>query len=79
MTGVVTSLLDIFTEIATGLMELVISLFNAAVAIFWNTTGEAQGPTFLGVIVLFVVCVPIVYFAINWVLSLIKKVRLSKR
>lgn len=78
MSGVVTSLLEIFTEIATGLMSLIVELFNTAVSIFW-TTGENAGPTFLGVVVLFVVAVPIVYFAINWVLSLIRKIRLSKK
>lgn len=76
---IVTQMLEIFTEVTTGLMELVISLFTSAVSIFWVTTGENAGPTFLGVVVLIVVSVPLIYFAINWVLSLIRKIRLSKK
>lgn len=78
MTDVVTSIIAVITAVATGLMELITGLLVSASEIFWVTSGENAGPTFIGVLVFFAVGIPLVYFAINWVLNLIKKLRVAK-
>ena len=69
-------LIDTISSIATGLLSLLISLFSSVVAIFWNVSNNT--PTFLGVVTLFIVAVPITYWVINFVIGLIKKIRLTR-
>lgn len=76
MEAMVTGLLDVISAIAVGVLEILVSLFTAVVGIFWNTTDNT--PTFLGVLVLFAVAVPIVYWVINFILGLIRKIRLTR-
>lgn len=72
----VAGLLAVITEVATGLLELIVSLFTTVVGIFWNSTDNTA--TFLGVLAIFIVAVPIVYWVINFVLGLIRKIRLTR-
>lgn len=72
----VTGLIDVLSEIATGVLELLVTLFTTVVGIFWNTEGNT--PTFLGVVILFVVAVPITYWVINFVIGLIRRIRLTR-
>ena len=72
----VPGLIGTISSIASGLLSLLISLFSSVVAIFWNGTDNT--PTFLGVVLLFVVAVPITYWVINFVIGLIRKIRLTR-
>ena len=72
----VPGLIGVISSIATGLLSLLISLFSSVVAIFWNVSNNT--PTFLGVVILFVVAVPITYWVINFVIGLIRKIRLTR-
>lgn len=72
----VTGLIDVLSEIATGVLELLVTLFTSVVGIFWNQTDNT--PTFLGVVILFVVAVPITYWVINFVIGLIRRIRLTR-
>ena len=72
----VTGLIDVLSEIASGVLELLVTLFTTVVGIFWNATDNT--PTFLGVVILFVVAVPITYWVINFVIGLIRRIRLTR-
>ena len=72
----VPGLISTISSIATGLLSLLISLFSSVVAIFWNVSNNT--PTFLGVVILFIVAVPITYWVINFVIGLIRKIRLTR-
>ena len=74
--SIFSGLIDTISSIATGLLSLLISLFSSVVGIFWNATDNT--PTFLGVVILFVVAVPITYWVINFVIGLIRKIRLTR-
>ena len=76
MPSAVPGLIGVISSIATGLLSLLISLFSSVVDIFWNVSNNT--PTFLGVIILFVVAVPITYWVINFVIGLIRKIRLTR-
>ena len=76
MEAMVTGLLAVISAIAVGVLDILVSLFTAVVGIFWSTTDNA--PTFLGVLVLFAVAVPIVYWVVNFVIGLIRKIRLTR-
>ena len=75
----VSEILNVITSVATSLMSLVTELLASAASIFWVTTGENTGPTFIGVLVFITIGVPLVYFAINFVLSLIKRIRVANK
>ena len=68
------SLLSTITIIATGILNILISLFNNVLPIFWVN----NAPTFIGTIVLFAVAIPITYWVINFILGLIRKIRLTR-
>ena len=68
------ALLGTITIIATGILNILISLFNNVLPIFWVN----NAPTFIGTIVLFAVAIPIVYWVINFILGLIRKIRLTR-
>lgn len=74
--SLVPGLIGTIGSIASGLLSLLISLFSSVVAIFWNVSNNT--PTFLGVVLLFVVAVPITYWVINFVIGLIRKIRLTR-
>ena len=76
MVEMVTGLMNVISEIATGVLELLVTLFTTVVGIFWNGTDNT--PTFLGVVLLFVVAVPITYWVINFVIGLIRRIRLTR-
>ena len=67
-------LLGTITIIATGILNILISLFNNVIPIFWLN----NAPTFVGTIVLFAVAIPITYWVINFVIGLIRKIRLTR-
>ena len=75
-TSPVPGLIATINSIASGLLSLLISLFSSVVSIFWNVSNNT--PTFLGVVLLFVVAVPITYWVINFVIGLIRKIRLTR-
>lgn len=68
------ALLGTITIIATGILNILISLFNNVLPIFWVN----NAPTFVGTIVLFAVAIPITYWVINFVIGLIRKIRLTR-
>lgn len=68
------ALLGTITIIATGILNILISLFNNVLPIFWVN----NAPTFIGTIVLFAVAIPITYWVINFILGLIRKIRLTR-
>ena len=74
--SIFSGLIDAISSIATGLLSLLISLFSSVVDIFWNVSNNT--PTFLGVVILFVVAVPITYWVINFVIGLIRRIRLTR-
>lgn len=75
----VTEILDVIVEVATSLMGTVTGLLQSASGIFWVTTGENTGPTFIGVLVFITIGVPLVYYAINFVLGLIRQIRVNRK
>lgn len=68
----VESIFEVISEAATATLTLLTTLFNSAVSLFWNTSGENIGPTFIGALVMIGVGIPLAYKAITFVLKLLK-------
>lgn len=68
----IASIFSVISDAATATLTLLITLFNSAVALFWNVTGENVGPTFIGALVMIGVGIPLAYKAITFVLKLLK-------
>lgn len=71
----VPNLLNIIKDSSTGILNMIIELFVIAIPIFWVNNKL----TFIGTLAFFTVAVPIVYWVINFVLNLIKKIKLSRK
>ena len=72
----ITAILDAIGDVASGVMEILGELFTSAVSIFYNTTDNQL--TFLGVALIFVVAVPLTYWVINFVISMVRKIRVTR-
>lgn len=68
----ITRVFEVVSGVVTSLMGVLTNLFNNVVAIFYNAE---NGFTFIGTLLLIAVGVPLVYWGINFVIGLIKKIK----
>ena len=73
-TTILSSLLDAIGDVASGFMAIIISLFTNALSIFYINNEL----TFLGVVLMFIVAVPLTYWVINFVISMVRKIRVTR-
>lgn len=75
MTGLLDSIWSVLTNIATGFIELLSSIFNGLIALFWTPgVGEASGEfTFLGILVLIGTVTPLVFYGLTMLIGWIKR------
>lgn len=71
MTGLLGSIWETMTGIATGFIELLSTIFNGLIALFWTPgTGEAAGEfTFLGILVLIGTVTPLVFYGLTMLIG----------
>lgn len=69
---IVTRIFEIVSGVVTALLNVITNLFNSLVAIFYSAE---NGFTFVGVLLLVAVGVPLVYWGINFIINLIKRVK----
>lgn len=69
----IATLFENLGEVVEGASTMLLKIFNSIVSIFWTTTGETQGPTFIGVLVLLGVGVPLVFWGFNFIIKLFNK------
>ena len=76
--GIITAIFEAVGSVVTGFLDVLSNLFSGVVDLFY-TTGEGGGLTILGIVLIIGVATPLVFWGINWIVKLFKKMLSSKR
>lgn len=71
----VSGIFDTISEAVAGVVDVVSNLFTSIVNIFYTVgTGGTGEFTFLGTIIIISLAAPLVFWAINWLVGLMRRV-----
>lgn len=70
--GIITSIFEAISSVVEGFLGVLTSLFSGIIDLFW-TSGEGGGLTILGILLIIGVATPLVFWGINWIVSLFKR------
>lgn len=65
--------ISVVSEWISGMISWLSSIFTGITGLFYDSTAEGGGFTFLGILMLFGLAVGLIYFGINFVRRLIQK------
>lgn len=67
-----------FSTVVTEGTTLVVDVLSQIVPIFWTTTESGGALTFIGSVTIIGVAIPMVGWGLNWVMGLIRSIRLTR-
>lgn len=70
--GIITSIFEAISAVVTGFLDVLSSLFDGVISLFWTTAEGGGSLTTLGVILLIGVATPLVFWGLNWVVKFFK-------
>lgn len=76
MTNIISELFDSLSAVVNGMLDVLTSLFGGVINLFYNpatTEGGTGSFTFLGIVLLVGVGTPIVFWGLNWITGIFKR------
>lgn len=76
MVNIISELFDSLSAVVDGMLSVLQSLFGGVINLFYNpaTTADGTGTfTFLGIVLLVGIGTPIVFWGLNWITGMFKK------
>lgn len=79
--GIITSIFEAISSVISGFLDVLSNLFGGLIDLFWTAGADGSGGslTILGILLIIGVAAPLVFWGLNWIVSLFKRMLANRK